>query len=157
MIYCLWKNKQPVICRTRNRGADNMLNNLERTRINLWCTKIVALSIFIIDAHKTPFVVIITIETKRREWREKKKRIPTGRVAPALLRPRRYSFAWTNTSVIVIEYHEQVTTVKFNLLPFKIASVFNLKKTELCATNSFMHRKLKFTSSHHWRCWLLPI
>jgi hypothetical protein len=44
---------------------------------------------------------------------------------PALLRPRQYSFARTDTSITVIEYHEQVTTVKFNLLPFKIASIFN--------------------------------
>jgi len=44
-------------------GDDHMLNNPERNRIDLWCTKIVDLSIFIIEAHstcsRTPFVVII--------------------------------------------------------------------------------------------------
>jgi len=44
-------------------GDDHKLNNPERTRIDLWYTKIVVLSIFIIEAHstcsRTPFVVVI--------------------------------------------------------------------------------------------------
>jgi hypothetical protein len=53
MISCLRKSKQLVIRRTRNRGADHMLNNPERTTIDLWCTKIVSLTLSIIDAYST--------------------------------------------------------------------------------------------------------
>jgi len=109
-------------------GDNHTLNNPERNRINLWCTKIVHLSIFIVKAHstcsRTPFVVAVIIlgQTKGVTW----KKANTGRSRrTSLLRPRQYSFARADTSITVIEYHEQVTTVKFNLLLFKIASIFN--------------------------------